>query len=221
MVMRRSDFFFLLLFFAVVIGPDSCKADFILSPVSGSASGFSSNIYPVGNTINRSGLSTSFTSGVTNFDAYALTNPTHSNLNINTNHYFGGSPPFGVIDYDLGAEYSISRLALWGATFSASVRDFDLIASVNSDFSGSTTLGSFTAAQNSNLQQFTFSSTTARYIRLDAINNHGGGSDTAIGEIAFRATSVAAVPEPATFTLLGMGAVSMLAFRRRRLQLPV
>ena len=147
----------------------TATADVIRSPITATASGFSSNIFPVNNTINQSGLSAGFTSGVTDYDTYVGGNPTHSTSNININHYFGNSPPFGQIDYDLGDVYSVSSLGLWGATFSASLQDFNLLLSTDAGFAGALPVG-LSAALNANVQDFSFAPVNARYARIDVIN---------------------------------------------------
>ncbi len=183
---------------------------FILSPVTASASGFSSNTFSATNTINQSGLSSGFVSGVTDYGTYVATNPTHASSSLSVNFYFGGSPPFGQLDYDLGVVYTIDKLAFWGGPFGASMKDFDLIASNVSDFSVSSNLGSFSATTGTGLQEFSFTSTGARYIRIDVMSNNGGPVDTALGEVAF-----SAIPEPTSLILFGT-VIGILGIGRRR-----
>jgi hypothetical protein len=56
----------------------------------------------------------------------------------------------------------------------------------------------------------------ARHVLIDVVSNHGDGNHVGLGEVQFFDTFP--VPEPSTFSLLGLGAVGLaIKARRRRL----
>ena len=101
------------------IGP--AQASVITSPTGATASstfiaaGFD---FDIGNTIDHSGLSTNFISGVSDFDAYLAGNPMHTSL-ADHNEWFSqlGVTQASII-YDLGSVKTVDRLALWNEEFS-------------------------------------------------------------------------------------------------------
>lgn len=60
--------------------------------------------------IDQSGLSSSYTSGVTNFDTYLASNPTH-NSTLTTGWESGFAITTGNVDFDLGSSVTVSRMA--------------------------------------------------------------------------------------------------------------
>ncbi len=129
------------------------------------------------------------------------------------------------IVFDLGGTYDIESFALWnggaGGIFgtSSGIRDFTLEASSDASFSNFTSLGNFTAnrapsAGNVSAQIFTFSSTTAAWVRLNSINTYGVNFTT-INEVAFK-QSITGVPEPSSLAMLLAAGTSGMVHRRRR-----
>jgi hypothetical protein len=107
--------------------------------------------------------------------------------------------------------------------YEGNVVGFELQASADSSFSSPTSLGTFTADPNtgpSNAvlpQVFTFTPTSAAFVRMRIFDNNGSGFFTAFGEAAFELkSSPTAVPEPASLTLLGLGACGLLRYGWRR-----
>ena len=98
-----------------VFAPLGASADVIRSPtsvISNSAGDYSATFSST-NMINQSGLSVGFTSGVTNFDTYIASNPTETAYDSNGWDSLPGPTYPITIGFDMGAVYSLSRLALW------------------------------------------------------------------------------------------------------------
>lgn len=169
--------------------------------------------------INQSGLYPNYVSNSTEFDSYVAT----------AEHYYGGwyytwftyngyVANGGVVDMDLGAEYSIESMALWDNQAAASILGgldaFSIRISNDPTFTTSTLLGSFNGQNhfdNPLAQVFAFGPGSGRYVRLEVQSFHNLNGNAGIGEIAFEGT---AVPAPAAAALLGMG--GMIGARRRR-----
>jgi hypothetical protein len=174
----------------------------------------------IGNTINQSGLSTGYTSGVTDLTAYLSSTPVHDSLN--SSNYFSGVGSSGSVDFNLGASYSIQSFILWtdGSNVPSEVRNFSLLAAGDAAFTNPVNLGSFTATGPGitsavGAEVFSFSPTQAQFIRMQITSNNGG-SATVLGEAAFARANQSQIPEPSTFILGGFGLALALIAKQRQ-----
>ena len=200
-------------------------ADLVMSPVSvvnNTLGSFSADYAPE-YLIDQSGLSDSFTSGVTNFDSYISSNP-RANTTGNQNHFFSSSGnTTGQMDFDLGDTFSIERLALWniGGSTISNLNSFTVFTSETLDFSSATNAGTFSAHNTTSraivpVQVFDLTDSEARYVRMQINSNHGHANFTGFAELAFDVSAATtSIPEPSSATML-FGFVSCLTFRRRR-----
>jgi hypothetical protein len=213
----------LALAFALLGLAPAARAGLILQPTSASTNMGSSAGSP-GNTRNQSGLSAGYTSGVTDFDTYIASNPTHDSVLGNASWFSSINTTTGNFDFALGSTFILQSFALWniGGNVGVNVRGFELLADDNAAFSSPTSLGSFTANPNTGPvfavlpEVFTFAPTSAAFVRMRIISNNNDAPQTAFGEAAFEVQSPTAVPEPGSLTLLVAGGLGLLGYARRR-----
>ena len=167
-------------------------------------------------------LSSAYVSGVTDFDTYTASAFTTLSGGGSFNIWYSAANVLtGNFDFNLGGAYSIESFALWNDPQSAGqgVNSFTLLAASDAAFTTPTVLGSYSAVEglgNANTAQvFTFAPTTASYVRVQIVSNHGSTFVTGISEAAFE---VSAVPEAETYTMLlaGLGLVGFAARRRNQ-----
>jgi hypothetical protein len=187
-------------------------AGIIFSPVSAVINSGAPGFGNIADTYNQNGLSTSFISGVTDFDAYLALNPVHTNI-FQGNEWFSNDPSNNaVVTYDLGSVLNIDRLALWNEE-SSGIGTLNLLYSTdNVNFSS---LASGLTPFDNPLadypaEVFSFASTSARYVRFEASGcpqpNPGSFNSCAIGEVAFSISAPREIPEPS-----GMIGTSVIA----------
>jgi hypothetical protein len=222
--------------FAACSGPSAAAT--IVAPIGAEATttfiSSSGNDYSILNTIDQSGLSAGYVSGVTDFDSYLAGNPTHTSL-ANGNEWFS-KDYFGrrrvavqTVTYAFSALTSINGIALWNEEFAGigtaelwwAAADgvftlFDTIMPADSAFD----------SPNYSAQVFSFDPIDMLFFRLVitgcpgppwlASNYRGCG----IGEVAFSAElgpvdNNPVVPLPAAFPLLA-SALGLFAWMGRR-----
>jgi hypothetical protein len=147
---------------------------------------------------------------------------------------FTGEGTTGRFLFDLGAVYDVTSLHIWNGQEN-NVPDHEegnLRGMKDATVYYSTTginIGTLAGGTNGGAYEMpiapgdtyagdtvTFGSPlTARYILLDATSNWGGTAQMSVEEIRFIGT--AAVPEPTTMGLIGLGAATCLIRRRRSL----
>ncbi|MEQ8969180.1 MAG: PEP-CTERM sorting domain-containing protein [Coleofasciculus sp. C1-SOL-03] len=184
----------------------------IIQPQSASTTLGEFGSFILDNAINQSGLSTTYTSGVTEFASYLSGNPTQS-FSVS---WIGSSSAPGSVTFDLGNVFDLDGMAMWGTAGVTSVKDFDLFASLTGVDGSFVSLGSFVQnfqAGADTAQVFNFNTTTAQFIRMDITDSYQASNSVGIGEVAFRTADVTPepVPEPMTIfgaaTALGFGAL--------------
>lgn len=217
--MHRSTILMLILSVALigsVLSHDTCHATVIVSPVDSFNNTMGQYFaFSMAGAIDQSGLSSGFTSGVTNLTTYLGTNPTHAATTEPPN-FWVSMVPTGSVDFDLGSTFTVTHLVLWQQDrwHNEQVKGFTVFTSNVSDFTSLTNVGSFTATEIGGgpapAETFNLTPSTGRYVRLNITSSN---SFTDIGELAF------GVPEPSTLALATVAAFGLLAastLRRRR-----
>ncbi|MES2460965.1 MAG: discoidin domain-containing protein [Armatimonadota bacterium] len=208
------------------------SAQVILSPtaVLQNTGGNFNSYAGIGQTIDQSGLSTKFTSGVTNFNSYIAGNPLHSTFYFGNEWFSSEGVTASTITYDLGAVYSVDRLALWNEE-AAGINTLSVFTSTDPGLVTFTAVGNFTPTNNPDsipypAQVFSLLTTNARYVRLSVTGPqvpNDGTNLVGMGEIAFSTSAAVtpnAVPEPSEWLAMGMAGTSvcglMVRARRRK-----
>jgi hypothetical protein len=159
------------------------------------------------NVVNGSGLS-SYTTGA----AHAAGVP--------ENAWAASGPVTGTITFDLGGIFDLDGMAVWNfnsnniygiarLTIDGSLdgNSYAPIAGAPTNFA----IGALGAAELAELFSFT---ATAHFVRFNVASSHGGPG-IGLSEVMFTGTA-AAVPEPGTLALLGLGLAGLGLSRRRK-----
>jgi hypothetical protein len=207
--------------------PQTARAQAILGAVSATSN--MGNLFGTPNSlIDQSGLSATYTSGVTNFATFTST-ATHNFISpsINSSWASGGGNPTGDVTFDMGSLVTLDKIAVWnwGLSDPVNLKDFTLFSDDNSAFTSATNLGSFTVSASANpfafpAQVFSFASTTDRYFRMSITANYGHATITGFGEVAFQqgvSTPSSVTPElPGAMQLLpALLPVALIGARKR------
>ena len=168
--------------------------------------------------INQNGLSASYVSGVTDFNTFATTT-THKSSSSPSNGGWAssvGNTFPANIDFDLGAMFSITSLALWNDIDQQGLGNFEVFTSLDNSFSTLTSVGSFVGtmavANSSFAQVFDLNDTTTQFIRIVGAPIEQNNGLLNIGEIAFEGAQ--SVPEPLSIVLMGLG-LAGIGFSRK------
>lgn len=207
---------------------NTVSAGVILSPISviGNTMGENGSTYRVSYTIDQSGLSAAFASGVTDFSTYIGGGPTHGNTSgvgdIGWASGRLGSLP-GHIDYDLGANFNILQVAIWPEDTLGIISGITLFTADNPSFIGAVNVGTFAVSDPPDdvpvsAQVFDLTDSSGRYVRFQIDSVVANALDIAVlSEIAFDVTANNhAVPEPGTLALLGLSLAGLAVSRRRK-----
>ncbi len=200
------------------------SAGVIIDPVGVTSNVADSGLsYAIINTINQSGLSTGYTSGVTNFDTYLATNPSHTYLAAGFEWFAALGIDSATLIYDLGALYNVDRLAIWNEE-SSGIASMTVLACADSACVSTSSMGSTSSLTNwsSSATSYTadvvsLTTRNTRYIELLVTGPQSGSTYNAVsmGEIAFDAVTTA-VPEPGSLGLISAGMGGLLFLLRRR-----
>ncbi len=167
-----------------------CLADFVTSAVAVSGpTPVQSFVWE--RTIDQSGLSDNYVSGVTDFDTYVGLSPTHIRNNDPANYAASfGHPPLNI-DYELGVSSLVTQLALWNYPFpeSGGIVDFDVFTAQSADFVDAVFVGSFAASDDgddviNSVQVFDLLDSAARYVRIHVLTT-AAPVGTGLSEVAF------------------------------------
>jgi hypothetical protein len=198
----------------------SANSTNITSAVSVSTTmGEADNFSEIENIINQSGLTSSYISGSTDFDAFITTN--HKFEYIDREWFSTFNTMTGTITFDLGKLYNVDRLAIWNED-SFGINAFTVSSAGEDNVFGAAQ--SFTAIsggifQNYSAQVFTLTSTTlAQYLKISVQSTHSNDITqefgfASLGEVAF---STSPVPEPTTLLLLGTGLLGLIGVRKKK-----
>lgn len=206
--------------------PGICNADIIYSAVTVNGPPTSADTFDWDHTIDQSGLSVTYNSGVDNFEDYVSLAPTHSDASSTFAQSAHDFATDGVdVIFDLGVIQNVSQLALWNFTAGSFgiITDFEVATSNVADFSaGVTAVGIFQSgggADPRDLQVFDLTDTNARYVRI-TVTNTVDGFNMGLSEVAFGGTGASAltgpVPEPGSAVILSLVACMTLIKRRRQ-----
>ena len=195
-----------------VAAPSRSEAGLMLNPGTVLANTAQRNAsFPVTAAFDQSGLSTGYTSGVTDFDTYIAGNPTHPVNAANVFYLPNDFVTSGFINLDLGSAFVLEGLALWNwgsAAGGPGITGMNIYSSPDATFTAPVLLDTFgfvIAGGNAQVKQFT-TPTSTQYVRLEMT----GPRSVGFGELAFEV-----VPEPSSAVLL-LGSAALLALRRRR-----
>jgi len=188
-------------------------AGVILQPTSVSTTAIPT-AFGIGNTIDQSGLTANYVSGVTDFDTFVATTG-HINNNPDLWKTFA-NPALPIVNtFDLGALFEIGGFAMWHTFPNFHIKDFELFSDTDGNFGngGTTSLGTFVAPVSGGPgHSFAFNSTLTQFVHLE-ITSKASGSDITEGEFAFNQ-----VPEPSTLILFALGFCGILglSYRQRK-----
>jgi hypothetical protein len=207
---------------ASALAASAASGGVITSPVAGVINSGGPGFGTLTETINQAGLSSGFTSGVTNFDTYLAGNPTHTPVFDGFEWFSNFETTSASVTYDMGAIVAIRRLALWNEDFSG-IGNLDLFTSTDG-VNFSPLVNDLSPTDNPVADYpadvFSFPTTNARFIRFDMSEcpqpDPAGFPACAIGEVAFDVSERQGVPAPASLVLIGLGLVGIGALRRGR-----
>lgn len=196
--------------------PYGAEAAVVWQPAGASTTMQTAATTSAANVIDQSGLSDSYTAGVTDLNAYLASAPTHDFGSL-SDVWLSDFAPTGNFDFDLGGTVTLTSMVLWNdATGSPRrINTITLYADDNASFSSPTVIGLFTTNPNNGLASavspdiFNFAAVEASYIRMEITANNGN-LDTRFGEVAF-----GVVPEPSAALLAGVGTLFLLKRRRQ------
>ena len=184
----------------------------------------------ISSTHDQYGLLSDYESGVTDFDTYIASNPLHvwdfSVVDAGTTYYYEWFSNFGTttatVSYDLGVVRFTEGLSLWNEDGNG-IGKLNILGSI--DGVTWTTLGSNLSPTNHaegvdyGADVFSWDAIATRYIKLEASQCPSSSTwvGCSVGEVAF---NVAAIPEPSSVAMAGLGlaVVGAVAARRRRQQ---
>jgi hypothetical protein len=185
------------------------------SAVSASSNTEWNSTFDINNTIDQSGLSSSYTSGITDFDSFvaSVRHDTQAGK-----EWFAQSGVYSdSLIYDLGDSFKVSKIAIWNEE-SWGTDTVEIFASNDANFGVSTFLGSFNLTDNplhiSYLANvLDIQDTFAQYFKFNVVGSTP--SSVSLGEVAFGVSNISAVPAPAAALLFAPALLGFIGLRRK------
>jgi len=174
-----------------------------------------SSTYSATNLIDQNGLSSSYTSGVTDFDSYVATHSIGA-----SKEWFAAKGTFtDTLVFDLGGLFIVDKIAVWNEE-AWGTDSVTISASKDALFSSSTLLGTFLLTDNVSGINYladilgSFSPVLAQFFKFDVVGSTG--NSVALGEVAFSTIeNVSQVPVPAAIWFMGSGLLGLAGFSRK------
>ena len=120
------------------------------------------------------------------------------------------------LDFDLGGSFDLTATNTWGYSFFGTTNSATgITVSYSTDgtnFSAAENITLTSAARETNTLN-ALSATT--HVRFQFTDNLGAGNRVGLGEVQFDGVAVAAVPEPSSTALLGLGGLALILRRRK------
>ena len=212
---------FLIIFLGLFGIASGVNAGPILSATSAQINSGGPGSGSINDTLNQNGLAIGYTSGVTDFDSYIASNPSHTSTYSGFEWFSNPGSNSASVTYNLGSLQTIDALALWNEE-AAGIGVLDLFTSTDGINFSVLSLG-LSPTDNSPYPApyfadvFSFSPISTQYIRFDMSacpQQPANYTSCAIGEVAFR-QGQSNVPEPSAITLLGLG-LAGIGFSRKK-----
>jgi len=193
----------------------------IHSAVSGTINSGGPGFGSLTNTHNQAGLTAFYVSGVTDFNTYIASGPSHTNIFACCEWFSNEGTTSASVTYNLGAILTIDALALWNEE-SSGIGLLDLLYSTDgvifTALASGLTPTDNPLGPNYLADVFAFGAVNMQYLRLDMSacpqGNPGSFDACAIGEVAFRGAQIT-VPEPGSLALVGLALAGAGLVRRR------